>query len=97
MPQFEPHHKKLEGSGRKPGQKAQNQELRDLIRNFTRENWDTFVARMATLDDKEYCQLFEKLLKYVLPTISSVRFEQENAINGAVALLQRFAEYRKSD
>lgn len=94
MAAFENGHIKVEGSGQKKGVKHQNTELRAMLRNFAAEHYEDFVRRMSRLEDKDFCVMYEKLLKYNLPTISSIKFEDQTQVTNAFSLIKSLIDYK---
>lgn len=92
---FEKGHTKIEGSGMKLGQKTKCREIRSLFRNFAIDKFDDFVEEFDKLGGKDKCEMYIKTVKYVLPTISSIKFEDARTANNAVELLRAAAQYKK--
>ena len=95
MPKFTTGQSKPEDSGRKKGVKNQNTEIRSMLRNLVIEEFPTYVKRLHGLDDDEYCKNFKDLLKYVVPQISSIKFEDSSEIKNASSLLKGLLEYEE--
>jgi hypothetical protein len=56
-------------------------DLRQCITNFLEDNWEQIQRDWQDLEPKDRIVLFEKLLKYVLPTLQSI--QNENCNNNA--------------
>ena len=54
-------------------------ELRERIKKFLEDNWETIEADFAALDPKDKFLLYEKLLSYALPKLASteISFEEK--------------------
>jgi len=50
-------------------------ELRERIKSFLDENWVSVENDMKTLEPRERVQMYERLLKYCLPTLQSSKAE----------------------
>lgn len=56
-------------NGRPKGSKNKStQELKEMVNTFISNNADQFQADFKKLDPKDRVMLYEKMLKYVLPT-----------------------------
>lgn len=88
---------KEENIGKPPsanfGKKVQNADLKNLLRDFSLENFTVFSEAFAHLDDRQKCETYVKVLKYVLPVISAVRFEDAGAADTASGLLRAVSSY----
>lgn len=79
--------------GRKPGVKNKNTEIKELFRGFVAEEYDSFVEAYKGLKPKDRCMVYLKASEFVLPKISSVKFEDEKFVNNALELLRAKAQY----
>lgn len=89
---FEEGHKKL--GGRKAGTRNKNAEMKDNMRNFALDNFDDFKEAYKELSAREKCCVYLKVVDFVVPKVSSVKFEDEGAANSAAQLLKAAAEYK---
>ena len=93
MSAFEKGHAKAPDSGRKKGVKNQNTEIRALLRNLVIDEFPTYVKRLHMLEDDKYCKSYETILKYVVPTISAIKFEDNADVKSAASLIRSLAQY----
>lgn len=63
--------------GRAPGVVNKNTELKNKLRDFAIEDFDTFLDAFSRLSPRDKVDAYLKVLKFVLPTISSVQFDNE--------------------
>lgn len=77
--------------------KAGNRELKDLLREFTVEEFDGFVKEYRKLNKRQRCETYIKVLKYVLPTISAIKFEDAGSASSASELLHIAAKYKNEN
>lgn len=96
MGKFEKGHEKIPGSGAKKGVQSKNKELREMIRDFALNKYDDAIAafdRISNPKDKfdSYC----KMLRYLIPTVSAIKFEDAKEASTAVELLRIAAQYQK--
>jgi len=52
-------------------------ELREWVSNFLQDNLEQIQSDWMALQPKDRIMLFEKLLRYALPTLQSMQFETE--------------------
>lgn len=50
-------------------------EFRELIADFSRENYDKFVFSMTQCEPKDFCRYYLEALKFNLPMLQSVALE----------------------
>lgn len=78
---FEKDHKRIEGSGRALGTKNKNTAIRDWIRSFTldylEDEINGFKADFRELKPSERVGCVEKMLKYTVPSLTSVQFQDD--------------------
>lgn len=89
---FEKGHEKI--GGRKLGTRNKNAEMKDNMRNFALENFEDFKTAYKLLPPEDRCRVYLKVVDFVVPKVSAVKFEDEGAINSAAELLKAAAEYR---
>lgn len=89
---FEEGHKKL--GGRKAGTRNKNAEMKDNMRNFALDNFDDFKKAYKNLSPEDKCRVYLKVVDFVVPKVSSVKFEDEGTANSAAQLLKAAAEYK---
>lgn len=82
---------------RKPARKVRNRELKDLLREFAVDEFDEFVKDFRKLSKNQKCETYIKVLKYVLPTISAIKFEDAGSASSASELLHIAAKYKNEN
>lgn len=82
---------------RQSKQKKANRELKAMMRDFAIDEFDGFAEAFRTLDKNRKCDTYVKVLKYVLPTYSAIRFEDAGNATSASQLLRRAAAYKKGN
>lgn len=92
---YEKGHTKM--GGRQKGTKNKNSEIRDLLRNFARENFDDFVDNYNKLQPRDKTNMYMKVVEYVVPKVSAVKFEDAKNTNNAIELLRITAGYNEED
>lgn len=50
-------------------------EFRELMADFSRENYDKFVFSMTQCEPKDFCRFYLEALKFNLPMLQSVALE----------------------
>lgn len=50
-------------------------EFRDLMADFSRENYDKFVFSMTQCEPKDFCRYYLEALKFNLPMLQSVALD----------------------
>lgn len=93
MTKFEKGHAKL--GGRKKGVKNRNTEIKERIAEMVGEKFDDFVEAFDKLPPKPKCALFIKLVEFVVPKVSAIKFEEEDGSNSAIELLRLRAQYKE--
>lgn len=87
-------HETFEGQGRPKGSRTKNNELRDLIRDFSIDKFDEYMEAFEAIGDpKDKAKEYREMLKYVVPTITAVQFEQEGAVSNAQQHLRELTSY----
>ena len=82
--QYPKRHETFEGQGRPKGSRTKNSELRELIRDFSLDKFVDYVEAFEKIDDpKDKAKEYREMLKYVVPTITAIQFEQEGAVSSA--------------
>lgn len=67
--------------------------MRENIRDFVRDNYEGFCDAWNDIEDpKEKCQIYTQLVKFVVPTLSSVEFDPKNVAKSASATLVAMRE-----
>lgn len=84
-----PYGKKLGGRKRGTPNKT-TAETRQLIQHVVNEEFDEFKQRMAALPDKEYCQIYIQMCKFVVPSLQSVKIEDGSAVK--MEVIERLRE-----
>ena len=63
------------GKGRPQGsQNKTTKDIRDSVSLFLGKNEDRFNAAINELNDKEFCQLYLKMIKMILPPVRSLYY-----------------------
>ena len=87
-------HETFEGQGRPKGSRTKNNELRDLIRDFSIDKFKEYMEAFEAIDEpKDKAKEYREMLKYVVPTITAVQFEQEGAVSSAQQHLRELTGY----
>ena len=73
--------------GREKGTRNKNTE----IKNFFRE----FKKAFLKLKDKDKCAVYLKASEFVVPKVSSIKFEDAKNTNSAIELLKVAASYKQ--
>ena len=84
---FEKGHPKL--GGRKSGTKNRNTEIKENIAKMVSEKFDDFVVAFDKLPPKPKCALYIKLVEFVVPKVSAIKFEAEDESNSAIEQIGR--------
>lgn len=80
-----------------PEKRKAKRALKDLLKGFAEDRYDNFVEEYDKLHGKPKCEIYLKILEYVLPKYASVQFEDLKEVKNAVALLRGLAEYKKNE
>lgn len=59
-------------------------EFRELMADFSRENYDKFVYAMTQCEPKDFCRYYLEALKFNLPMLQSVTLENTKGIANAL-------------
>lgn len=65
-------------------------ETRQLIQEAVNMQFDEFKKRMNTLPDKEFCQVYIQMCKFVIPSLQSVKIEDGSAVK--MEVIERLKE-----
>ncbi len=77
-------HKYL-GGGRKPGQQnAVKKELRELLRQFSVENYQNFLLAMKNCEAKDYCRYYIEVLKFNVPALQSIDLSAQESLQRTI-------------
>lgn len=90
---FEVGHEKM--GGREKGTRNKNTEIKNFFRDFVIEYQDEFKKSFKNLKDKDKCVVYLKASEFVLPKVSSVKFEDAKNSNSALELLRITASYKQ--
>lgn len=90
---FEKGHVKI--GGRAKGTRNKNTEMKDNIRNFVLDNFPEFERSFKKLKDKDKCAVYLKAAEFVMPKVSSIKFEESKNANTALELLRISASYKQ--
>jgi hypothetical protein len=86
---FDKEHK----GGRPLGTKNKNIALKDLLRDFTADNYAEFEGAFHRLNPKDKCATYLKVMEFVLPKVSSIKFDESTGAKNAMDLLKSYAAY----
>lgn len=89
---FKPGHERI--GGRAKGTKNKNTEMRNNLRDFVLNNYEKFEEAFDKLSPKMKCDVYLKAAEFVLPKMSSIKFEDAKDSNSGVDLLRITATYR---
>lgn len=78
-----------------PEARQAKKQLRDLLRDFTEENYEKFTTEFKALRGKAACDVYLKALEFVRPRYASIPFEEIKEAQNALELLRGLAEYKK--
>lgn len=92
---YEKGHTKV--GGRQKGTRNKNTEIRDMLRDFTREKFPDFVENYEKLSPKDKTNMYMKVVEYVVPKVSAIKFEDAKNTNNAIELLRITAGYNDED
>lgn len=77
--------------GRKKGTPNKTtSETRQLVQHVVAEQFDEFKKRMKELPDKEFCQVYLQMCKFVIPSLQSVKIEDGSAVK--MEVIERLKE-----
>lgn len=72
-------------------------EFRELMADFSRENYDKFVFAMSNCEPKDFCRFYLDALKFNLPMLQSVTLENTKGIaNDLTDKLKMLAEGKEN-
>lgn len=92
MSKFEPGHKKVGGTGN--GRNKTAAELRDKLRTYLVANFERFAEEHQKQHGASYTKTYIDAAKFVLPTISSVQFADEQTESSMRDLIRKVSEYQ---
>ena len=73
------------GGGRKKGQEnAVKKELRELMRQFSLENFDKFLLAMNNCEPKDFCRYYIDVLKFNLPALQSIDLSAQESLRQSI-------------
>lgn len=81
--QFEPGRKKT-GGKQKGYESPIKKEFRELMADYSRENFDNFCKSMMECEPKDFCRFYLEALKFNLPMLQSVTLENTKGIANAL-------------
>ncbi len=80
------------GIVQKPAGNKRNLELRNLVREGATDLFPEYIQSLYSLKqqgyDKDFCDQYIKMLKFVLPTISAIQFQEGKNASDAIQLMQ---------
>lgn len=65
-------------------------ETRQLLKSIVDDKFDEFKQRMKDLPDKEFCQLYIQMCKFIVPSLQSVKIEDGSAVK--MEVIERLKE-----
>lgn len=65
-------------------------ETRQLLKSIVDDKFDEFKKRMKDLPDKEFCQLYIQMCKFIVPSLQSVKIEDGSAVK--MEVIERLKE-----
>lgn len=80
--------------GRKTGAKNRNTEIKERISEMVGCKFDDFVKAYDALPPRQKCALFIKLMEFVVPKVSAIKFEEADGSSSAIELLRLRAKYK---
>ncbi len=89
--------KKVEGSGMRKGYSYTSKALKELMRDFSIDKFHEFEEAFDKLKPKDKCSTYLQVVKFVIPTISSVAFEDAKNASTAIELLRAVSQYGKDE
>ena len=87
--------RKGDGLGRVGGRKKGTPnkvtaEFREMIKKFATENYENFIDDWTKITDKEKkCRLYIEMVKFVLPSLSSVSLENNVTVDTTVSWIRQ--------
>lgn len=90
---FEAGHDKFKG--RTAGKKNKNTLIKERIFEMVESHFDDFIESYDMLRPSKKCETFLKLLEFIQPKMSSVKFEDGDASNSASDLLRIRSQFNE--
>ena len=84
----------IDSAGRRPGPTKTSTDLRQWIRLFIDENTRQIQKDWQALDPKDRIVLFEKFLKYTLPTLQSIQNENHDNKEIKLTIVRTKSDHR---
>lgn len=90
--------RKGDGLGRVGGRKKGTPnkvtaEFREMIKKFATENYENFIDDWTKITDKEKkCRLYIEMVKFVLPSLSSVSLENNVKVDTTVSRIRQMRD-----
>lgn len=90
--------RKGDGLGRVGGRKKGTPnkitaEFREMIKKFTAENYENFINDWTKITDKEKkCRIYIEMVKFVLPSLSSVSLENNVKVDTTVSRIRQMRD-----
>ena len=81
--------------GREKGTRNKNTEIKNFFRDFVIDNQEEFKKAFLKLKDKDQCAVYLKASEFVVPKVSSIKFEDAKNTNSAIELLKVAASYKQ--
>jgi hypothetical protein len=83
------------GRAKTGGRTKQSSVIKDMVRNFAIDKFDDFIEAFGKLGNKDKVDAYIKMLKYVLPTITAVQFDEQESTSPAMDLLRESQKKKK--
>lgn len=81
--------------GRQKGTLNKNSEIKNFLRDFVIDNQEEFKEAFLKLPNRDKCAVYIKACEFVVPKVSSIKFEDSKEANSAIELLRAAASYNK--
>lgn len=88
---------KIPGSGSKKGQKYKTSEIRELFRNAAGQNFERYLEEMDKLKGKAYVDAYLAMVHYVIPTVSSVKVDDNGGAASMLELIRQTAQQHREE
>lgn len=78
----------------------QNTAVKDKIREYLADTWESLIKDIDSLDAKERVDRRMKLMEYVMPKAAAVKTDEKKTISIAQAILgneSEFEDYREEE
>ena len=98
MAKFEKGMTRPDGAGRKAGSSnVVTRQMREMIRGAAEGNMDRFLAELNTLHGEKYVNAYLTMIKFVLPTLQSVKVDDTNSATRSITAKLLELSAKKAD